>query len=723
MKNTNKALYYSVIAGLFLIPFIPFIVPSSMFFPFITGKGFAFRILVEILFGLYLLLAVKDHEFRPKNSWITKSVILFTFVALVADLFGQNPYKSIWSNYERMEGFVLIFHLFLYYIVTSSVLKTTTEWKRFFNVSIFASVLMSLFAVSQLLGKSVVNQGGDRLDATFGNATYFAIYLVFHIFLSLFYIADNNTKKIQKYMYGLVVLLELFILYYTATRGAILGIIGGLVVSSIYVALKEKENKKLRKLSYIVLASIFVIIAGFISIRGTDFVKKSPVLSRFSTIGFSEIKTQGRYFVWPMAVKGFTEKPILGWGQEGFNYVFNKNYDPRMFGQEEWFDRTHNVFLDWLIAGGILGLLAYLSMYFALLYSIYKAGTQLNQTDRAVLFGMISAYIFHNVFVFDNLVSYIMFFSILAFIHSSYSHKKEIKNGLFDKTFTKDQVNYVTTPLIAVGVISMIYFVNIPAFQANKNLIKALTTQADQRVNYDYFKKAYSYNSFGFDEITEQVIQASLGVAPTASPELKKDFIDLAEQKIEDKLKKTPTDARYLVFAGSFMNNQGRFAEALEYLNRAIDASPNKQTILYEIGSSYLGLGDTKKMFEYFKKAYDLKPESIESKKLLAIGAIYARDIKTLTELGTQIDKVLIINDNRFLKAYSDIGEFNTVIAILNERLKVDPKNVQNKLTLAQVYTTIGQRDRSIQLLKEISSDYPEYKDQIDSYIQQLLNQ
>jgi hypothetical protein len=48
MKNAKNIAFYSIFAGLFFIPFIAFIVPQAMFFPFITGKGFAFRILVEI---------------------------------------------------------------------------------------------------------------------------------------------------------------------------------------------------------------------------------------------------------------------------------------------------------------------------------------------------------------------------------------------------------------------------------------------------------------------------------------------------------------------------------------------------------------------------------------------------------------------------------------------------------------------------------------------------
>ena len=44
----TTAVRYVVLGALFLIPFIPLYVANSLFFPFITGKGFAFRILVEV---------------------------------------------------------------------------------------------------------------------------------------------------------------------------------------------------------------------------------------------------------------------------------------------------------------------------------------------------------------------------------------------------------------------------------------------------------------------------------------------------------------------------------------------------------------------------------------------------------------------------------------------------------------------------------------------------
>ena len=67
-------------------------------------------------------------------------------------------------------------------------------------------------------------------------------------------------------------------------------------------------------------------VGGFMAIKDTNFAKNSLVLARFSSLNIEELKTQGRYFVWPMAIKGVGERPILGWGQDNFNYVFMRKY-------------------------------------------------------------------------------------------------------------------------------------------------------------------------------------------------------------------------------------------------------------------------------------------------------------------------------------------------------------------------------------------------------------
>jgi hypothetical protein len=66
----NSTLRSLILTGVFIIPFIPLYVASNMFFPFITGKNFAFRVLVEIIFALWAILALRDSDYRPKYSSI-----------------------------------------------------------------------------------------------------------------------------------------------------------------------------------------------------------------------------------------------------------------------------------------------------------------------------------------------------------------------------------------------------------------------------------------------------------------------------------------------------------------------------------------------------------------------------------------------------------------------------------------------------------------------------
>lgn len=717
MKNF---LLYTVITGLFLVVITPFIIASTMYFPFIVGKAFFFRFLIEIIFGAYVLLAILEPQYRPKISLITKSLGLFAVVILVANLLGENPFKSFWSNYERMEGYILILHLLMYFVVATGVFPKISDWKKWFNASLLASFVISIYSIAQINGAVAINQGGVRVDATFGNATYLAIYLVLHIFLALYMLSKYKKNNWQTWVYGGLALIHTYILYYTATRGAILGLIGGLFVTGIILAIKERQNPTVKKISLSLLGGIVALVLIFISIKETSFVQTSPVLSRFATLSFEEIKTQGRYFVWPMAIEGFKERPLFGWGQENFNYVFNENYDPRMYAQEQWFDRTHNIFLDWLIAGGLIGLLAYVSIYFALVYLLWKKENGLSNTEKAIFTGMISAYIFHNVFVFDNLVSYIMFFSFLGFIHSV---STENKNVISSKAVSPITYTYLSVSVLVLT-FALVYFVNFPGFKTNKALISAMTLRGVENFdqNLAEFKRAFSYNSFGRDEVLEQAIQFSSQLASSneVSAQIKQQAIEMSLSEIYKKLKRNPNDARYFVFAGGFANRINQQDLAINYLNRALELSPKKQTIIFELGAAYLAKGDTAKAMELFKEAYDLEPNSPESQIIYALGGIYSGNPEIVSEMFEKLGEEKVLFDNRIVTSYINIGDVQSAINILTERINRDPSNLQHKLTLASVYADIGQKDMAIELINEVIKLDPNFKTQGEQYIQQI---
>ncbi|MDP2705003.1 MAG: O-antigen ligase family protein [bacterium] len=713
----EKVLKALIFIGLFGILFIPFLVDRSMFFPFITGKGFTFRIIVEIIAALWIVLFLLNKQYRPKFSWIFGALLAFLVSLSISAIFSENPSKSFWSNYERMEGLITILHLVVFFAVMSSVLSTQKLWIRFFNTSLVASLGIAIYGVLQLMGKFPINQGGVRVDATFGNATYLAIYLVFHIFIALFLLIRTRGNSLRL-AYGLLIPLLLFVLYETQTRGAILGLIGGIFLSACLVVFKEKENKILRNISLGIIGGLIFLVLGFITIKDSAFVKNNPTLVRFAEISLSNTPNQARYYVWPMAIKGFLERPIFGWGQESFNYVFNKHYDPRMYNQETWFDRTHNAALDWLVAGGIFGSVLYLSLFWLGIKYLWRVQT-LSSSDKSILTGLFAAYFFHNLFVFDNLTSYLMFFSVLAFIHSLAAKDWDLFS--FD---VKERGIQTTSAVTAILLLFILYTANIIPIQTNKALIQAISPQKDSNfgLNLEYFKKALAYNSFGSPEIREQLSLTATTLVrnPSIPNDIKVQFANLSAQELEKHLALTPNDTRYQLFAAVSFNAFGSYDKGKQYATQATQSSPKKQTAYFELGTSYLGKKEYDKSLEVFKTAYELEPSFLTAKIIYAMGAIYAGDKKLEQELLVSLPQEVLYFDNRILQAYAAKGEYVRALEILGKRIELDPQDTGNRLSRAGIYLQIGNRSLAIADIEEVIQLNPEFKNQGEYYINEI---
>src|SRR6267154_5271192 len=130
MRTFEQVLRWTVIAGAYALPFLVFYVAGNLFFPFITGKNFYFRIIVEIMAAAWLSLALVLPQYRPRRNWILAAFAAFVLIMAVADAQGANPFKSLWSNFERIDGWVTLGHLLLYLTICVSVLNTEKLWRR-----------------------------------------------------------------------------------------------------------------------------------------------------------------------------------------------------------------------------------------------------------------------------------------------------------------------------------------------------------------------------------------------------------------------------------------------------------------------------------------------------------------------------------------------------------------------------------------------------------------
>jgi hypothetical protein len=347
-------------ACLLLIPFVALYVASGhaldipnwgtsgMYFPFISGKNLLFRFLVEIAFFGWVILALKEATYRLQ---IRKSPLLIAYgifmaVLFFADLFGIDTFKSFWSNFERMEGFFGHIHLFAYFVVLSAMLRNVQEYGRMFKALIISNIAVLVFGYGQLLGASgyifskmlpsvakvfssafPIHMSENRLDATLGNSAYFAVFCLVFIFLLAMRWMESPRKS---WGYPTLIVLNMIALFYTGTRGTQIGLLVGGFITLGLIALHEKGRLRTTLASAMVV--VLILVASVFAFKNSSFIQSTPTLARFASISPTDLTGMSRLSIWKISYQAFKERPILGYGQENFSYIFATKFIPEKCG-------------------------------------------------------------------------------------------------------------------------------------------------------------------------------------------------------------------------------------------------------------------------------------------------------------------------------------------------------------------------------------------------------
>jgi O-antigen ligase/tetratricopeptide (TPR) repeat protein len=742
----TKILRWALIIGLCFVPFIAFIVAdgsifsgghfvANLFFPYITGKNFSFRILVEVLTALYVILAIRMPKYRPRASYLMWAFGLLIAWMAISTATSVDPIKSFWSNFERMEGYITFIHLFALFVVASAVLTAENWWERFFQVSVGASMIQGVYALLQafdLFGLHPSSQSGARADTTFGNATYLAVFMLFNLFITIFLMIRDRASLTARTVYGIALVLQFAGLYFTQSRGPLLGMIGGLVLAAAYIAVfaKGAEWKGLRKASYWGLGVIAVVIVLFFSVKNTSLVQKSDTLSRLASISISDRTSEARFLIWGEAWQGFKHSPktvMLGWGQENFSYVFNNFYNPKMYDQEQWFDRAHDQFIDMAIAGGLPAFLLYISLFVFAVWSIVRS--RLDVPEQAVLLGLLAAYAFNNLFVFDNLMSYIYFVMILAFAHGL--ARKEVHGWMFMSRPASDHAVAIAAPIVLVALVWGGWMLNGPGMVRAQTLIDALTpvnqqtgAQKSPAENLASFKSALDMGNLGYQETVEQLFQYSsntVAQSTSISPQDKQAAYTLTQQAADKLLAQRPGDARLELFYGVFLGQIGQYQASLGHLQSALADAPNKQQILFQIGATYLAAGDNKDALVVLKQAYEETPEYEQALLYYATGLYYNNQIAEADALLTKKYGSVYVDQQQIIQAYFANKQYDRLLKIFSTRVEKNPADIQSAVAAAVLqYFVTGSKAVGIAALTKLADANPSLKSQIQTFIDQI---
>ncbi|KKW23520.1 MAG: Tetratricopeptide TPR_2 repeat protein [Parcubacteria group bacterium GW2011_GWA2_51_12] len=695
---------------LYALLLMPLLVWSGFLFPFITTKILYFRILVDIALIIYFVLALQYPEIRPRWNWLQRAVWIYLGVAFVASVFGVDFSHSIMGTVERGEGLISVLHFVIYFTILSSVLRTDREWYRYLFTTGVMILLMAVYGFIQLqcfgfdssAGNSICGlllpTQGQRISATIGNAAFFAGFILFGVFLS-YYLSRQTQSRFQKYFLWAAAFFELYIVFESRTRGAVLAAAAGIIIFALFGLFKSRSIK-FRAIS---LIAIGLLVAAGLTVyynRDAGWIKKSNTLERLATISPTDITTQSRFDTWGASWKALQDRPILGYGYENYNIAFNKYFPPRIFkdqGSQIWFDRAHDIVFDIALTSGFAGLAVYLAIFIICAVYLFKLfrRPEVDWTGPAALMVLLAVYFLQNVFVFDTQATYLMFFLVLAFVASLHTKFLSTPISGIPKSYYP---GYIAPIVLTIFISVTGYFINIEPASANRAAIEGMKTSraGDFKGAEVFFKRSLSYGTYMDIEIRQRMVDTTLEavLSKTLSPEDKDKLFQYTIDQLEISLKDAPADAKNHLYLMTMYNRLGT-TQALDKVislgDEVIKLSSSRPQIYFELGQAYFGKKDFDKGLAEFQKAVALNPATRESQFNYLIAAVIAGREDLIAEqnrtLVSELGYIFSQKDYENLaRAYLQSGNKAKVVEYYRLAVDLNPQSADLRGKLAAAY-------------------------------------
>ncbi len=723
--KTSRLLLYFLSACLYLTLLTVLLIGTKFLFPFITLKTVYFRILIELAFPFYLLLAWRHPAYRPRFNALLWSLIAFLFVLFVSAVLGVSPYRSWWGNIERGEGLLFISHLIVYTFILAQVFKRRSEWYAFFTFSIFISLLVGLYAVAQQLnlGWVIKNSSGARWSSTLGNAAYLGAYALGHFWLSITLLSRRHLKIYWRIFYASAALFNAVLVFASETRGAMLAFALSLLFYLAYLVIYSR--KRALKIFAGALLVIFVFSAFLVYFnRQQKWVKKYNFLRRLTTISLTDTTTQSRLYALDSSWRGWKDRFLLGYGWENYEVVFNKYFHPELYKDNNsriWFDRAHNTLMDVAVAGGLLGLLVYLSIYFNAAFILWRKRREMLAAGLAMF---LLGHFIQNIFVFDSLPTYIMLFSVFAFIAFWGLPQENIEDSVQRHSLKKIRSWFA----IAVFLFALppVYYFNLRPARANQLGLKGLAEiyQGHLRQGIDLSLRGIRMNTYQTAEIRERLAQAVLNFNNLKNVKdkqaLRRNF-QIAIEQIKDNLRRWPLHAQDYLFLMGLYNRAGLSLADYNYLlavepvgYRLLELSPTRPQAYFEMGKAQIYLGRYQRGLDYLQQGVNLNPRTLDAHWVLLSGYLLSGEFQ---KASWEYQRMLSLglrdnyqNTSRLAKLLApfeaDPRAASFLARVYGRLTSLKPERLDYWTKLAQAYKVMGDRTHYQQILLYIKNNF-----------------
>lgn len=737
---------------LFATALTPLVVSDSLFlFPFVFGKAVFYRGIIEIALILFLVNLLINWKLPARRSlgaggeignwkfFLRSPLFVFTLLffisGAISTALAPNAYRAFFGNMERGEGFFGVAH-YLIFLLLALYFFEKKDWLTFFKILLGVGAITILYAWLQYFNVSkfpFALNAASQPGSFAGNPAYLSSYLILLFGVAAFLFFQPAERAFWRYASVFVALAAIPTIFITGIRGAILGLVAGILFLFGYFLFhgnRKAFGLNLRMIGAVGVLTLVLFSAVFWHTRQSPLWLSAPGFRRLATASFDNPSVATRLIALKVSFEAFKERPIFGWGPENYGIAYNKYFDPSYsIYAEDWFDRAHNRLADIAVMQGAFGLLAYFGLIISFFYALWKLRVLPDGAKFFPIFGAVMAgHFVQNLFLLDQITSYIPLFAIFGALIAlqqtrggsiEKNREKSGRNIRDSRAIPRTAPRFLIVPSALAAsacVLYALYFWNyIPVHQALQfRDVMKLRVGEKILAGSDSFLLPYNFMQSEIRAKFVEMLYNSKAMADKKFESLTNKALD----SLEEVTNKEPFEPRNYSRLIESYNERAKedpslFKKTEVFARKAVELSPARQGLRYHLAFIMAGQGKYDEAIALARETLALEPRAAKSHYELAIPLMLAADEKYR---GTDAQQEYRAEAEKEIDQARELGRMK--LGTTEPYIGSDLSHAQYYLFLesdlkniAVLYRTLGKPDKMADVLEVLIWFYPENKD------------
>lgn len=205
------------------------------------------------------------------------------------------------------------------------------------------------------------------------------------------------------------------------------------------------------------------------------------------------------------------------------------------------------------------------------------------------------------------------------------------------------------------------------------------------------------------------------------NPDEQKKFVGLVVQELRKEIDQPAKDIKHMLFLAAILNraqslDAGYGPEAEKILQEAVQLSPTKQVIYFELAQLYLSQGKVDQAIFTLRKAWNLDKTYIDAGLNLWLIGLAAKKLDVVEEVRQVIKIKDIVNEDglyRLGTLYQQGGDLPTTLEIVERLVETVPEKAEYHFAYGSLLGYFGRKEEALPHLEEalrIQPEFPEAK-------------